>query len=506
MTGVHRVHLIPLGVHFEVEHGATLETVLPAFGVEFPCGGAGVCRGCRVRVLEGALAVTREMEEVFTPEEIAAGWRLACRGRVEGPLALEIAQWSAPVLADDSRFPFEPAEGCGIAIDLGTTTLVAQMVDLATGETLAVETALNPQAAWGADVMSRVQFALEGGAGRLASAIRAALGALIAAMPRRDSVRLAMLAGNTVMHHLFCGLDVAGLAQAPFQTAAGGERTLAPRELGWDLPDDATVRFLPCLGGFVGSDILAGILATGIAESAELAALIDLGTNGEIAIGNAEKILCASTAAGPAFEAGRIRMGMRASTGAIAHVAARNGSLECRVIGGSAARGVCGSGLVDAAAAGLEMGSILPNGRLANGAREFPLLEAVTLTQADFRELQLAKGAIASGVRILAERRGASLSDLRRIYLAGAFGNYVDIASARRIGLIEAEAERIFPAGNASLRGVKMALLSPSRRDAWIAGVRARTEHVPLAADPKFQETFVECLPFPRSSLEVGRL
>jgi uncharacterized 2Fe-2S/4Fe-4S cluster protein (DUF4445 family) len=272
---------------------------------------------------------------------------------------------------------------------------------------------------------------------------------------------------------------------------------VAPRDLGWDLPDDAVVRFLPCLGGFVGSDILAGILATGIGEGAELAALVDLGTNGEIAIGNAEKILCASTAAGPAFEAGRIRMGMRAATGAIAHVAARNGSLECRVIGGSAARGVCGSGLVDAAAAGLDLGAILPNGRLAAGAREFPLTATVALTQADLRELQLAKGAIAAGLRILAGRWGAGVGDIRRIHLAGAFGNYVDIGSARRIGLIEGEAERIFPAGNASLRGVKMALLAPSKRDAWIAGVRARTEHVPLAQDPKFQDTFVECLPFP---------
>jgi uncharacterized 2Fe-2S/4Fe-4S cluster protein (DUF4445 family) len=256
------------------------------------------------------------------------------------------------------------------------------------------------------------------------------------------------------------------------------------------------VRFLPCLGGFVGSDILAGILATGIGESDELAALIDLGTNGEIVVGNAARLLCASTAAGPAFEAGRIRMGMRAASGAIAHVAVRDGLLECRVIGHTAPRGICGSGLVDAAAAGLELGSILPNGRLAGGAREFSLIPPIGITQADIRELQLAKGAIAAGLRILMDRWGAPVCDLRKIYLAGAFGNYINIESARRIGLLEAESSRIVPAGNTSLRGVKMALLAPSRRDGWIARIISRTEHVPLASDPKFQETFVECMGF----------
>ncbi len=495
--GTCSVELVPLGERLEVERGATLETVLSAYGVEFPCGGEGICRGCRVRVLDGAIGITREMEEVFTPRELAAGWRLACRGRVEGPLTLEVGQWSAQVLTDDARLAFEPAAGCGIAIDLGTTTLAAQTLDLATGEVVAVETALNPQTHWGADVMSRVQFAMNGGAHALTSSIRETLGAMIAAMPRRAEVRAVMLAGNTVMHHLFCGVDVAPLAQAPFHTTGGDERRFTARELGWELPAGAEARFLPCLGSFVGSDVLAGILATGIGESDDLAALADLGTNGEIVVGSRRGMLCASTAAGPAFEAGRIRMGMRAAPGAIAHVSAVDGAMECRVIGGGTARGICGSGLVEAAAVGLELGSILPNGRLAGGARELPLTGGIGITQGDLRELQLAKGAIAAGLRILSERSGASVLDLRKIYLAGAFGNYVNVESARRIGLIEAEPARIAPAGNTSLRGVKMALLAPSRRDAWIAGIRGRVQHVPLAADPKFQETFVQCLPFP---------
>jgi hypothetical protein len=157
---------------------------------------------------------------------------------------------------------FEPAEGTGIAIDLGTTTLVVQLLDLNSGAVLAVETSLNPQSAHGADVMSRITFALDGGAVSLTESIRKTLGTMISALPERDSVRIVMLAGNTVMHHLFCGISLEPLAHVPFSPVQDGEQTFEPQELGWDLPVQAMVRFLPCLGGFVGSDILAGILAT----------------------------------------------------------------------------------------------------------------------------------------------------------------------------------------------------------------------------------------------------
>jgi uncharacterized 2Fe-2S/4Fe-4S cluster protein (DUF4445 family) len=210
----------------------------------------------------------------------------------------------------------------------------------------------------------------------------------------------------------------------------------------------------------------------GISESDRLCALIDLGTNGEIVVGNAQRMLCASTAAGPAFEGGRIRMGMRAAVGAIAHVVLRNDKMECSVLGEGAPRGICGSGLVDSAAVGLKLGSILVDGRISGGVRELALKQPVSLTQADIRELQLAKAAVAAGLRILIKRWGAGIHDLDTVYLAGAFGNYLNIANARRIGLIEAESSLIKPAGNTSLRGVKMALLRPALTRTWIACVR----------------------------------
>ena len=474
-----------------VPKGASLEAVLGAAGVEFPCGGAGTCGGCRVRVLEGWLAVTPEMKPALTAAELDAGWRLACCSRAETDVVVEAGEWNMPVLSDDSAPAPSPGgrgSGIGIAVDLGTTTLVAQAVDLATGELLGVETALNPQAAHGADVMTRIEYALKGGAGELAAEIRGAIGRMVAG----QRAALVLLAGNTAMHHLFCGVDAAPLAAVPFEPADLGEHVFAPAALGWDLPEEAEVRFLPCLGGFVGSDILAGIAATGMAHTHALQALIDLGTNGEIVVGNAERMLCASTAAGPAFEAGRIRMGMRAAPGAVSHVEWRDGAYRCRTVGDAAPRGICGSGLVDAVAAGLESGAILSTGRMPG--KTLRLAGPVEIAQSDVRELQLAKGAIAAGLRILAERWGARVDQIERVYLAGAFGNYVRVESARRIGLLEVAAERIAPAGNTSLRGVKMALAGGA---AALEGIRERTGHVPLGSDARFQETFAECLGFP---------
>lgn len=297
------------------------------------------------------------------------------------------------------------------------------------------------------------------------------------------------------MHHLFCGLDLEPLSHAPFETPALGPRSVHASELGWTL--DANVVFLGCLGSFVGSDILAGIVASGIAERQALTALLDLGTNGEIVVGNRERLLCASTAAGPAFEAGRIAMGMRAAEGAIARVTHRGGVLECRVLGGGAPRGICGSGLVSAVACGLNLGILSSAGRLLNGTREWPLADPVRLTQADIRQLQLAKGAIAAGLRLLCRRWGAAPQDLEAVYLAGAFGNYVEVPDARRIGLVEAEASRVHPVGNSALRGTKLIALNPSRRERWLEGIPSITTHLPLHADPDFQDTFVDCMSFP---------
>lgn len=491
----HSLTLSPAGLKLDVPTGTRLQEVLFAQGVEFPCGGRGRCKGCCVKVLRGALPVRAEEAALLKRAELDAGWRLACRHALAGDLELELAQWEMPVLTDHGAFAFTPGEGLGVAIDLGTTTIAAQLLDLRTGNVLGVQTALNAQARHGADIMSRVDYALHGGQSELQRLIREQLGGMIVKLllDRTQHLTRTTIVGNTVMHHLFCGLDITPLAGHPFEPEQKGRVQLTPRELSWNLPASATVEFLPCLGGFVGSDVLAGIVATGLPESRELMALLDLGTNGEVVVGNRERMLCTSTAAGPAFEGARISMGMRAATGAISQVQVEDNFLACRVIGGGAARGLCGSGLVDAVAAGLELDWIHPSGRLANRT-ELPLTGGISLQQADVRELQLAKGAIAAGLCILTARLGASLGDIQQLHLAGAFGNYISRASAKRIGLLRLPLERVLPAGNTALLGAKRALFVEI--GAWDAMAR-RVEHVALNEDPGFHDIYAEEMRFP---------
>lgn len=448
-----------------------------------------------MRLLAGTLPVTDADRQAFTKEQLDGGWRLACQARVPepvfGPLVLECGQWHMDVLTDNAGLAGAGKRGLGIAIDLGTTTIAAQIVDLASGDVLGVETELNPQAPFGSDVMNRIRAALHGD--NLTTPIRGALGQMIARLAhgREGQVAEVALVGNTVMHHLFSDCDVEPLSHAPFVSRHLGVQRFRARELGWALSEGCNIRFEPCLGGFVGSDILAGIVATGMAHSDDLVALVDLGTNGEIAIGNRNGVVCASTAAGPAFEAGSIRMGMRAATGAIAYVSLSDGALKATVIGDVEPRGICGSGLVDAVAAGLRSGAILASGRVADGSKKFPVAGPVVLYQADIRELQLAKAAIASGFKLLLKRLGAEPRELKSIYLAGAFGNYVQIESAVRIELIEAPRELIHAAGNTALRGAKMILLAD--HDLVLPAI----EHVSLASDPGFQDEFANCMSFP---------
>jgi uncharacterized 2Fe-2S/4Fe-4S cluster protein (DUF4445 family) len=505
--GERRIRLAPIGAEIVAPAGAPLRDHLFEAGVEFPCGGNGRCRGCKVRVVSGEVPVDDVQRERLSEAEIAEGWRLACRIELDQDLTLELRQWDATILSDEAGFAFTPQSGLGIAIDLGTTTLVAQLLDLATGQVLAVKSALNAQARYGGDVMSRVQHAVSsGGQVELQETIRAQIGSLIKQLFSASSHGLRVidprelskivLVGNTVMHHLYCGIDAAPMSRVPFEPIDAGLQSLDASTVGLsEIAPNARVRFLPCLGGFVGSDILAGILATGVAESDTLTCLLDLGTNGEIVLGNRNRILCASTAAGPAFEGARISMGMRASTGAIWRVEAEGENLRCEAIGGAAPRGICGSGLVDCVAACLDLGRIKPGGRLASPG---PLVVAgdVALNQCDIRELQLAKGAIAAGIRILLKDWGAELDDVDRVFLAGAFGNYINRASARRIGLLPFDPVTVLPAGNTALLGAKIALGAPDL-DELCNAVLTRVRHIGLGADAEFQEIYVDEMAFP---------
>lgn len=507
----------------KVECGAALRDILFAQGVEFPCGGRGLCKGCKIKVLSGSLPVTGEDRSRLSTAQLAQGWRLACRARAQAGLKIELAQWEAAILTDDSTFSFKPREGLGVAIDLGTTTIVGQLLDLKTGQVLAVRTAWNAQAKHGADIMSRVEFAVSSQGqptleklvrDQIAKLLRELLAAAVAAVPRAETVSESVsenihttganlstlesivVVGNTVMHHLFSGISVEPLSHYPFEPQSPGLQVFTAADLGWDFPGNPKVHFLPCLGGFVGSDILAGVLATNLHASDALAMLIDLGTNGEIVLGNRARLLCAATAAGPAFEGARISMGMRAATGAISEVRATGRQFHCRVLGNTTPRGICGSGLVDAVAESLDLGWILPNGRLAKD-EALVLAPPVSLNQWDIRELQLAKGAIAAGMRILLEQWGAAQSDLTQVFLAGAFGNYINQTNARRIGLLEFPPEKIVSAGNTALLGAKLALFNLHEGNPAYPEILKRVIHVSLNEAPGFQDIYIEKMAFP---------
>lgn len=496
----YRILLHPTHKILEAPAGVALRDLLFDHGVEFPCGGRGKCRGCRIRLLQGTASPHAVEKEILSAEEIAQGWRLACQCVPESDLTIELRQWDAAILVDETRFDFQPREGMGIAIDLGTTTLVAQLLDLESGNVLAVKTALNAQARYGADVMSRIHFAvLDHGQAELQRIIREQIGGLIQQLlsvgGQRGTIRDIVLVGNTVMHHLFCGIEVEPLSHYSFESSRIGLEEFAAAELGWKLNANPRVHFLPCLGGFVGSDILAGILATKMCDSERYAALIDLGTNGEIVIGNRERMLCTSTAAGPAFEGAKISMGMRACSGAISEVRIEQGELRCHVLGNVAPQGLCGSGLVDAVSAGLELGMIGCNGRFADGTKSWAVCPPIVLLQTDVRELQLAKAAIAAGIEMLSAAFDGV--EIDHIYLAGAFGNYINRVSAQRIGLLHFPPERVEPVGNTALLGAKIALFDLGRTDLEYSEIRQRIQHIALNLDSDFQEIFVQQMTFP---------
>jgi uncharacterized 2Fe-2S/4Fe-4S cluster protein (DUF4445 family) len=499
MSGRVTLRLKPIDVSLSVKRGTPLQDLLFPHGVEFPCGGKGRCKGCRVRLLEGTLPITRAQEVMLSAEELRAGWRLTCQCSAEADLTLEMAQWEASILSDDTPFSFNTRSGFGVAVDVGTTTLVAQVIDLSSGNVLAVRTALNHQARHGADIMSRIGFAVaEGNGRRLTDLIRKQTGRmvdeLLEAAGRPDiEIDECALVGNTVMHHLFCGLDVEPLSRVPFNSDTLGTFDFSSDTLGWT-SRMRRARFHRCIGGFVGSDILAGIRARGMEASDNLVGLIDLGTNGEIVFGTRERMICASTAAGPAFEGARISMGMRAATGAVSEVRLESGSMTCHVLGNVTPRGICGSGLVDAVAVALDLGLINSGGRFKDRSNSLMLRPPVKISQTDVRELQMAKGAVAAGIRILLREFNAEPDDVTRVYLAGAFGNYINITSARRIGLLPFREETIVPAGNTALLGAKMSLFAGS--GAWDKPILP-IEHLSLSERPGFQDVYVENMMFP---------
>jgi len=440
------------------------------------------------------------------------------------------------VLAEGRLLDFEPgdtrAECHAVAVDVGTTTIAAVLLDLNTGRELAATARMNPQTAFGDDVISRILHARQHpeGLGELQRAVIGEINAMLTELCAQAGTRPAciyemVLSGNTTMQQLLAGIDSAALGEVPFSPAMGRGVSSPGVELGLAMNPRGRAYLFPVIGGFVGGDTVSGLVATGFAEAPHPVAFVDIGTNGEIAVGMDGRMVAASTAAGPAFEGARITHGMRATSGAIEKVVF-DGDVRISVIGNVAPVGLCGSALVDAAAELLRCGALMPEGLLlapewlpedlpaairervivteeggafvlasaAESATGAPIL----LTQRDIRELQLATAAIRAGFSILVRRAGLELAQVERVLLAGGFGNFIRRRNAQQIGLLPmaVEQHRIDFVGNTSLAGARIAAASLEvRRRAEV--IARGVKHIDLSIDPEFQMEYVEAMTFP---------
>ncbi|NLX69946.1 MAG: DUF4445 domain-containing protein [Clostridiales bacterium] len=418
----------------------------------------------------------------------------------------------------------------GLAVDLGTTTMVGFLMDLNTGRQIDVYSAINPQRQYGADVITRSDYTVENrdGLDTLSSLVREEINNMLAGFYKKHGIDAQNLyhitvVGNTIMMHLFAGLPVKNIAVSPFIPVTARRIDLDPLKLGIDMCPTGRVTLLPMVAGYVGADTVAAIMASGMAERDELALLIDIGTNGEIALGNRDGIMACSTAAGPAFEGANIRYGMGGISGAISRVWINDDGIQYATIGGQPARGICGSGIVDVVAQMLRAGILEPTGRMITreeaettlppalaericeldgkpallmASRQQGALDDIYICQKDVREVQLAKAAIAAGVEILLKEMGVSVDDVGHVYLAGGFGNYIDFDHAADIGLIPEQLRtRIVPIGNGAGAGARMALLSREHMDGAQV-IRDGIRYIELSAHIEFQNAFVEFMMF----------
>lgn len=465
--------------------------------LDAPCGGRGKCNKCIVKVedAEG----TRQVKACQTKVDRDMSVYLICQ---EAKSARILSQG---LDRDIQINPYEGEEGYLAAFDIGTTSVVGYLLKGDTGEELSAASMLNPQSQFGADVISRCNYVLTNHTTQLADVIRETLNTLLEQLAEKvgitvEEIMQISVVGNTCMHHLFMGIDPHSIVVAPYKPAQKASMTVKASDCDLHIHPDGILRVLPNIDGFVGADTVGCILACQMDQREKMTLMIDIGTNGEIVLGNKNRLICTSTAAGPAFEGAKITCGMRGADGAIDHV--YNGDeITYSVIGDKEPIGICGSGLMDAVRVLLERDEIMETGRIENDGKPLYISKDVYLTQQDIREVQLAKGAMAAGMRILCKEMGIQVDDIEEILIAGAFGNYMNPDSACYIGLLPRQLRaRISNIGNAAGVGAKVAILDHKefeKADRLVEHV----EFVELAASMEFQEIFVEEMGFIKEEL-----
>ena len=530
MGRMFKVTFFPQNIVQEVEEGKTIldAEVLAGIEQDAPCGGAGKCGKCKVEILEGA----------------ETGIVLACQTPVTCDLKVNTLSMEKmqKILTDGYERQVDVNPGVGsaeqpfyvVAFDIGTTTIVGYLMDGHTGEEKAVASMMNPQHKFGADVISRANYVLEheDGSDLLKQEVRKALNQLIGqvcekAAVKREEILQISIVGNTCMHHLFMGISPQSLVLAPYVPAVQDGLILKAADYDLEIAEEGRLLMFPNIAGFVGGDTVGCMLSIAFDQLEDMTLMIDIGTNGELVMGNKTHMVTTSTAAGPAFEGAKIECGMRGAKGAISHLTVEDQELKFEIVDNEKAIGICGSGLIDILAFMIRYGFVDNYGGLAeeddledplaisqawrlqekDGKPVFVLIpaeetgtgEMIYISQKDIREVQLAKGAIAAGITIMADKLGISVEDIQHVYLAGAFGNYMDSDHACEIGLIPYELiERITPIGNAAGEGSKLASINEGEYE-YACKLAREAEFIELASEASFQDIFVDELEFARA-------
>jgi uncharacterized 2Fe-2S/4Fe-4S cluster protein (DUF4445 family) len=517
--------------------GASLFQLGTAAGIQVPtsCREQGRCKECVVEVTEGLDRLTPRAPE---EQHLRGPFRLSCRTRVQadagvvrcqtmrrGAMRIEQDAFELPlagrpgtldpavtrdrgrILLDDEEIERSDGPLHGVALDLGTTTVVVKLLNLETGAVVAATSFENPQRFGGSDVMARIQYDTEDGTKTLQRTLAGYLSRALAGLPADPrTIYEVVVAGNSTMRDLFFRLPVHSIGQSPYQSvteselAAGlrGSTSVVDtgRRLGLPIHPRGRVYGLPIISGHVGADAAACMLAIDLAHEDRLVALMDIGTNTELILGNRHRVLAASCPAGPAFEGGQIAFGMPGLTGAIEKVAiAADGSVHCQVIGGGEPEGICGSGLVDLLSELRRTEQMNALGRFEQGG---PIVVAttaegpITFSESDVNALAQAKGANVAGLRVALAEYGVPAAALDVFYLAGGFGRRLGVAAAQRIGLVpDLPAARVRQIGNASIAGASIALLSRAKR-AELEGLVRRVTHCRLETHRQFFDLFVD--------------
>ena len=551
------VHFMPQEIAVPVVAGTLLIDAVRAAGIsmETPCDGAGTCGKCKVKVSADSRRILGEsIQDSQVPSARDGGWVLACQTAVLGDveveleatgvdglqilsegqtLTVEIDPWirksfdqatgMTHVIAGGSLLIEEPGDTTqhvyGVAADLGTTTLVVTLLDLRDGREIGVSSSLNPQALHAQDVLSRIKMGSKPeGLQKLHGELIQEINRQVADLAAEAGVALehiyeAVFSGNTTMLHLATRTDPASLGKYPYTVAlAGGEHVYA-REIELGISQHGLVYLPPIMSAYVGPDITSGILSTRLAEQPGVVLLVDIGTNGEIVLSVDGRLTATSTAAGPAFEGMNIACGMRASRGAVELVSLGEHGIQVETIAGAAAVGICGSGLLDVVGELAALGGLDRNGRFQNngashtqpwkdqwetveGKAVFRIAGPVYLTQRDVRQVQLAKGAIRTGIEMLLKANKVEAVQVDRVLIAGSFGFHLRTASLIHLGLLPKEfSDRVEFVGNTSKSGAQAFLLNRQTRDD-MKRIVEQVEVLELANDPAFEKSFVQSLLF----------